>query len=140
MAAAAAAAAGGDQAARGPAGRGRDAYAAKLLSFLTPGSRVLLSSSNFDEAERAGPPFAVRDTAEVRSLYGPPRGWCKVEKLEDKDAMPKKDAGHDAAFNSVLSWKRRQAHLITVGEPPGTCLRSPSCPCCGDGSMKPLSF
>ena len=36
------------------------------------------------EAERAGPPFAVRDTAEVRSLYGPPRGWCKVEKLEDK--------------------------------------------------------
>ena len=103
---------------------------------------MLLSSSHFDDAERPGPPFAVRGASEVRALYAPPRGWCKVETLADDDALPKKHAPkkeqHDAAFNSALSWKRRQAHLITVGEPPGTCLRSPSCPCCGDGSMKPL--
>ena len=39
---------------------------------------------------------------------------------------------HDAAFNSALSWKRRQAHLIIIrgraAGDPGMCLvRSPSC-------------
>ena len=47
----------------------RAAYAAKLAALLPPASRVLLVSYSYDQAEIAGPPFAV-PLPEIEQLFG----------------------------------------------------------------------
>ncbi|WP_439888206.1 thiopurine S-methyltransferase [Pseudomonas sp. MBLB4123] len=61
----------------------RQRYAAHLGAILAPGSRGLLVSLDYEQAQMEGPPFAVGD-AEVRGLFA--AGW-QVEGLETCDVL-----------------------------------------------------
>jgi thiopurine S-methyltransferase len=47
----------------------RERYARHLVSILPSGTRILLVTFDYPQAEMSGPPFAVSE-AEVRALYG----------------------------------------------------------------------
>ncbi|WPC03588.1 thiopurine S-methyltransferase [Pseudomonas benzenivorans] len=61
----------------------RQRYTAHLNRLLAPGSRGLLVTLDYAQAQMEGPPFAVSD-AEVRSLFA--AGW-QVESLEACDVL-----------------------------------------------------
>lgn len=61
----------------------RQAYAAKMRELLPAGCRTLLVTFDYDQAEMAGPPFAV-PAGEVASLYG---GWCDVRECTVIDTL-----------------------------------------------------
>ncbi len=61
----------------------RQRYAHHLLSILPPGTRILLLTFDYEQAEMSGPPFAV-SPAEVEALYG---DGAEVRLLERIDAL-----------------------------------------------------
>lgn len=58
-------------------------YVEHLNSLLRPGSKGLLITLDYDQAQKAGPPFAVTDD-EVRVLFGSRWG---LEVLEERDIL-----------------------------------------------------
>jgi len=61
----------------------RERYAAHLSSILAEGTRGLLITLDYDQAQKAGPPFAVSDE-EVHLLLG--ERW-ELEVLEEQDIL-----------------------------------------------------
>lgn len=61
----------------------RPGYTEHLDTLLAPGCEGLLITVDYDQAQRAGPPFAVPDK-EVQSLLGP--RW-KVVTLQERDIL-----------------------------------------------------
>jgi thiopurine S-methyltransferase len=89
-----------------PAERRGD-YAARLLSLLRPGGRLLLVGMEYDETKYAGPPFSVpRD--EVVRRFGP---TCDVEPLGAKSLLDDepvwRERGLDALTEYALLLTRR---------------------------------
>lgn len=58
-------------------------YAAKLLSLLPAGARILLVCFDYPQAEMDGPPFSVPQ-AEVRALFG---SQCDIAALGREDVL-----------------------------------------------------
>ncbi len=62
----------------------RERYVRHLVSILPPGTRILLITFDYPQAEMSGPPFAV-SVDEVESLY---REYAEVRLLKQVDALP----------------------------------------------------
>ncbi|MFZ2288192.1 MAG: thiopurine S-methyltransferase [Halopseudomonas yangmingensis] len=60
----------------------RARYAAHLRGLLAPGWKLLLISLDYDQQERAGPPFSVPEK-EIRQLFA----GCRIELLQDDDVI-----------------------------------------------------
>ncbi|TAJ75998.1 MAG: thiopurine S-methyltransferase [Gallionellaceae bacterium] len=61
----------------------RARYARHLVSILPRGTRILLVTFDYPQAEMAGPPFAV-SVQEVESLYSP---YAEIRLLAQEDAL-----------------------------------------------------
>ena len=61
----------------------REQYAAHLHTLLRPGCQGLLITLDYDQTQKAGPPFAVTDD-EVKGLFG--SHWT-LEALEEQDIL-----------------------------------------------------
>ena len=61
----------------------REQYAAHLNRVLAEGSRGLLITLDYEQSQKAGPPFAVSDD-EVRLLLG---GQWRLDVLEEQDIL-----------------------------------------------------
>ncbi|MGB3125750.1 MAG: thiopurine S-methyltransferase [Pseudomonas sp.] len=77
----------------------RAQYAGHLNGLLRPGCRGLLVTLDYDQAQKAGPPFAVSDD-EVRVLLG---ARCVLEVVEERDILGE-------------SWKFLQDGVVRLDE------------------------
>ncbi|SDU98937.1 thiopurine S-methyltransferase [Pseudomonas mucidolens] len=66
----------------------REQYAAQLNTLLVQGRSGLLITLDYDQAQKAGPPFAVGDD-EVRALLGTRWGLKTLERRDILEASPK---------------------------------------------------
>lgn len=58
-------------------------YVSQLKRLLTPATPILLVSFDYDQAEMAGPPFAV-DSQAIENLY---QDWCDIRLLSSHDLL-----------------------------------------------------
>ena len=80
-------------------------YARQLVAILPPGIRGLLLTYEYDQTERADPPFSVSE-AEVRTLYAPA---YEVELLDGHDAL-----GADSPLRRFgLTWMEEKVYRLT---------------------------
>ncbi|OAI12877.1 MULTISPECIES: thiopurine S-methyltransferase [Methylomonas] len=75
----------------------RSAYAAKMRELLPAGCRTLLVTFDYDQAEMAGPPFAV-PAGEVATLYG---SWCDVTEKAVADILDDEPRFRERGVNRI---------------------------------------
>lgn len=86
----------------------RERYACQVYARLAPGSRGLMITLEYPQAEKQGPPFSVEEP-EVRALLEP--GW-QVERVERRDILASQPSFSEqgvTALSTVVYELRRGA-------------------------------
>jgi thiopurine S-methyltransferase len=76
----------------------RPRYVEHLVGLIRPETRCLLITLEYDQAQMAGPPFAVRE-AEVRSLFG---GRYDIRRLAGLDVLAENPSLRSRGLTSLL--------------------------------------